>query len=249
MLHEAQVGATLSHPNICAIYDVLEATGTPMIVMELLAGGTLAERMRGGPIGATGTRTVIRGIVRAMRALHAAGVVHGDLKPGNVMFADDGTTKLVDFGVALLDGRRLLPTESGGDSGVRSGSTQPDARVPAVPDAVSERGRREPPSAAAHPVVCGTPAYMAPELLDGQLPTPASDIWAIGVLAVELVTGRQPFPSVGLLDLALSQRRSDPRQLAREVPPRWREFVQSTLVVDPGGRASADQAAKLLVSP
>jgi alkyl hydroperoxide reductase subunit AhpC len=246
MLHEAQVGATLSHPHICAIYDVLEATGTPMIVMELLAGGPLAERMKDGPLGSRGTQSVIRAIVRALRALHAAGVVHGDLKPGNVMFSDDDTPKLVDFGVALLDGRRLLPTGSGGDSDVRSGSTQADARGPADRDTDLARSEGAPASPAVLPVVCGTPAYMAPELLDGHLPTPASDIWALGVLTVELVTGRQPFSGEGFVDLLFSQRRSDPRRLARQVPPRWREFVRSTLVFDPARRLSADQAARML---
>ncbi len=250
VLHEARVGATLVHPNVCTIHDVLESPGSSLIVMEMLSGGSLAHRMRGGPIGSRRSRRVIRAIAQALRALHAVGVVHGDLKPGNVMFAADGTPKLVDFGVALLDGRRVVPTESSDVSSLRSGTTLAVDRSPTnadtlwalADDAVGVEARTL-------PVVCGTPAYMAPELLEGELPTPASDVWAVGVLAVELTTGLQPFRGETFVDLLLDQRRCDPRQLAREVPTRWREIVRSALVIEPDRRASAGDLARMLGIP
>ncbi len=246
VLHEAKVGATLSHGHVCTIYDVLESTGTPMIVMELLTGGTLIDRMVGGPLGTRRARSVVRGMALALQALHGAGVVHGDLKPGNVMFTADGVVKLVDFGVALLEGHRVVPTDPGSFSGSRSGATVGEVRSSADADTVSARGQFEDLAEGTLPVVCGTPSYMAPELLEGQVPTPESDLWAMGVLVVELTTGLKPFRGESFVDLLFDQLRSDPRRLAREVPSRWREVVRNTLSVDPRRRMSASELVRML---
>ena len=164
------------------------------------------------------------------------------------MFTRDGIPKLVDFGVALLEGQRVVPTDPGSLSGSQSGATVRIRRSSEDADTLSSR--LDPTGAGEHtlPLVCGTPAYMAPELLEGSVPTPASDLWAVGILVIELVTGHKPFVGETFIDLVFDQLRSDPRRLAREVPPRWREVVRRTLSVDPRKRLSAADLVRMLGS-
>ncbi len=156
---EAQAVAGISHPNVVAIQDTGEEAGRHFLVMEYLRGETLRERLGRGPLTLDQAEPILRQVADALDAVHAQGVVHGDIKPSNAMLLPDGAVKLLDFGIAR-----------------RSGDT-----AVAGPDGL-----------------IGSPAYMAPEQARGGGGTPASDIWALGVLLYEMLAGRPPFagPSI-----------------------------------------------------
>ena len=156
---EAQAMARLSHPNIVAIHEVGEQDGTHFLAMEYLEGQTLRERLTRGPLTPTQAAPILAQIAGAVDAVHAAGIVHRDIKPGNIMLLPDGRAKLLDFGIA--------------------------------------RQSEDTTVTAAHSIV-GSPAYMAPEQVNGDLGDPASDIWALGVLLYEMLAGRPPFQGANI---------------------------------------------------
>ena len=150
---EARSAGALSHPNIVAVHDVGEDDGIPYIVMERLPGPSLDVRIAQGPIPQTTVRKVLGDVLVGLGAAHAAGILHRDIKPGNVVFSSTGDAKLADFGIAKT-----------AESGV---------------------------TATGH--VLGTLAYLSPERLLGQPATPVDDLYALGVLGYEALTGRRPF--------------------------------------------------------
>lgn len=152
---EAQAAAGLSHPNVVAVFDTGEDAGTPFIVMERLPGETLADRMAAGPVDQPWLRRVAGDVLAALGAAHSAGVVHRDVKPGNILLAQDGTAKVADFGIAKS-------TEVGTDL---TGSG----------------------------LLVGTPAYLAPERIEGHAATPQSDLYSLGVVLYEALAGAKPF--------------------------------------------------------
>jgi len=154
MLAEARAMARVEHPHLALIYDVHMWRGAPVLVVEYLANGTLHDRLaRDGKLSADAALTVGAALAGALDALHARGITHRDVKPGNVGFSSADTPKLLDFGVAVL---------------------------------------RE--HAADNPyLVGGTPLYMSPELLAGGVPVPSDDVWALGIVLVQALTGRHPF--------------------------------------------------------
>ncbi|MDP9442205.1 MAG: protein kinase, partial [Actinomycetota bacterium] len=146
---EARSAARLAHPNVVAIYDTGEEGDTPFIVMERLPGETLADRMAAGPVDTHWLLRVAGDVLLALGAAHAAGIVHRDVKPGNILIAADGCAKVADFGIA-----KSLEVAAGADL------TNTNQLV-------------------------GTPAYLAPERLNGQPATPQSDLYAVGVVLYE----------------------------------------------------------------
>lgn len=154
--HEARTAAALTHPNIAQIYDFGETEDNgqrlPYVVMELVRGRTLADRMMAGPLPAPFALQVAAEVAAALVAAHAADLVHRDIKPANVMLTDTGA-KVVDFGIAASVDPAGAPDED----------------------------------------VVGTPAYVAPERLTGEPVTPASDMYALGVLLYRLLTGNSPW--------------------------------------------------------
>jgi eukaryotic-like serine/threonine-protein kinase len=154
---EAEAVAALHHPNIVPIFDVGDAEGQPFFTMELVEGGSLAEKIRGVPQPARQAAALVATLAEAIHTAHLQGIVHRDLKPGNILLTGDGTPKVTDFGLA----RRL-------DDG--AGLTLNGALV-------------------------GTPSYMAPEQARGQKSAigPATDVYALGAILYELLTGRPPF--------------------------------------------------------
>jgi serine/threonine-protein kinase len=197
---EARVAAGLSHPNIVTVFDVGEVDGRPFIVMELVPGRTLEERLRrDGTLPANDVLAIARQVCAGLEHAHANGLVHRDLKPGNLIERDDGTIKIADFGIArALEGTEL--TEAG--------------------------------------TVVGTAAYLAPEQAEAGTVTPATDLFALGVVLYELLTGRQPWKVESLAQLASR----------REVtPPGLRAAIERSLEPQPEDRpSSAAEFARLL---
>jgi serine/threonine-protein kinase len=156
---EARAAACLSHPNVVAIYDAGEDGGRTYIVMERLAGTTVADLIAGGPLDHRRLYQLAGEVLSGVGAAHAAGIIHRDLKPGNVLIANDGHFKVADFGIAM-----------------------------------SAQDRQDYGSTATA-VVIGTPEYLPPERLRGEPATPQSDLYAIGVILYEALTGRGPLPA------------------------------------------------------
>jgi serine/threonine protein kinase len=154
--------AALNHPNICTLHDV----GPNYLVMELVEGPTLAERIRKGPVPIAEALAIARQIAAALDTAHQRGIIHRDLKPANVKVKPDGTVKVLDFGLA-----RFATADPPGDDDPTHSLT------------VTEAG-----------AVLGTPAYMAPEQALGKAADKRADIWAFGVILYEMVTGARPFP-------------------------------------------------------
>ena len=164
---EAQILASLNHPNIAAIYGIEEAEGTRALVLELVKGPTLADRISKGPIPLDEALPIAKQIAEALEAAHKAGVIHRDLKPVNIKVREDGTVKGLDFGLA----KALDPTQTGDPS-----------QSPTLTAAATQMG-----------VIMGTAAYMSPEQAKGKVADKRADIWAFGVVLLEMLTGHRVF--------------------------------------------------------
>jgi len=170
---EAKLLASLNHPHIAQIYGLEESGATRALVMELVDGPTLADRIAQGPLPLDEALPVARQIAEALEAAHAQGIVHRDLKPANVKLRADGTVKVLDFGLAKL-----------ADVGVASGATTPGMSL--LPTVAS-------PVVTQSGVILGTVAYMSPEQARGKPLDERTDIWAFGCVLYEMLTGRRPF--------------------------------------------------------
>ena len=209
---EARSAARLSHPNVVAVFDTGEDEGTPYLVMERLPGETLADRMAAGPVDQAWLRRVASDVLGALGAAHAAGLVHRDVKPGNILLAADGCAKVADFGIAKS-------LELAGD--------------------LTGTG-----------LLVGTPAYLAPERLDGRPATERSDLYALGVVLYEALAGTKPFVADTPVAMAQAVLHSVPPGLAEvrpDVDPDLAAAVERSMARDPSARpASAREMARLL---
>ncbi|HEV3141253.1 MAG TPA: serine/threonine-protein kinase, partial [Vicinamibacterales bacterium] len=190
ILREARAAARLNHPNIAAVYDVLEQGDRTFIVMEYVEGESLAARLRRVVPTIDEIRTVGRQLASALVAAHAQGVVHRDLKPANVMIARDGAIKVLDFGVAKLSS----PT---GESAAETGHASPESTVAGNP---------------------GTPVYMSPEQLFDRPVDGRSDLYSAGVILYEMATGRRPYAETGAVALAMAMAKAPPPSPRSIVP-------------------------------
>jgi Tol biopolymer transport system component len=172
---EAELLARLNHPHIAQIYGLEETDGIHALVMELIEGPTLADRLASGPLPVEQARSVASQMAGALETAHEQGIVHRDLKPANVKVCPDGSVKILDFGLA----KALLPN-SPGQTGSPSGSL---AQSPTVTSDLSEVG-----------LILGTAAYMAPEQASGKAVDKRADIWSFGVVLWEMLAGRRLFP-------------------------------------------------------
>ena len=192
---EARLLAALNHPHIGAIYGLEESNGVPALILELVEGPTLAERLSKGPIPLTESLTIARQIADALDAAQEKGIVHRDLKPANIKIAPDGAVKVLDFGLA-----KIATGESSAD-------------LSAAPTAI-DRGTRE-------GLIVGTAAYMSPEQARGQLVDKRTDIWAFGCVLYEMLTGRAAFARETVSDTiaAILEREPDWQVLPATLPP------------------------------
>jgi serine/threonine protein kinase/tetratricopeptide (TPR) repeat protein len=218
---EARAIASLSHPNICTLFDVGEAAGLHYLVMELLAGETLAARLAGGRLDPALALRTAREVAAALAAAHRRGIVHRDLKPGNVMLVETGA-KLLDFGLAK--------TWRGERGALENAKTE----VETSPG-----------------IVVGTLAYMSPEQLKGRTADERSDVFSFGVMLYEMVAGRRPFSGSTAPQLAAALLRDEPAQLPAGValPDELQAVILRCLRRDPAERfASAAPLAEALAA-
>ncbi len=219
---EARTISQLNHPHICVLFDIGHQEGTDYLVMELLEGETLAHRLENGPLPVAETLSLGTQIADALDRAHCAGVVHRDLKPGNVMLTKAGA-KLMDFGLARVGG--LSPV---------TGSL---ADSPTVSRPLTVEG-----------TILGTFQYMAPEQLEGKDADARSDLWALGCVLYEMATGRRAFEGESQATLIAAIMSVEPAaltQLAPMSPPGLDRLVRACLAKAPDDRIQTAHDARL----
>jgi serine/threonine-protein kinase len=230
---EAQVLASLNHPNIAIIHGLEDADGTPALVLELVEGPTLADRIADGPIPVDEAVRVARQVAAALEAAHDHGIIHRDLKPSNIQITPAGVVKVLDFGLAkLVEGPAQAGhyVQGGGGVGGRSVRLQPD--LTASPTITS------PAMMTRAGMILGTAAYMAPEQARGKVVDKRADIWAFGCVLYEMLTGKRPFEGSNVSDTLASVLKLDPdwAALPADTPPALRRVMRRTLQKDPAQR-------------
>ena len=209
---EAQVLASLNHPNIAQIHGIEEDGGTRALVLELVEGPTLADRIAKGPIPLDEALPIAKQIAEALEAAHEAGVIHRDLKPANIKVREDGTVKVLDFGLA----KALDPNPTGDPS-----------QSPTLTAAATQMG-----------VIMGTAAYMSPEQVRGKPVDKRADIWSFGVVLYEMLTGQRAFQgedvSVTLADVIRADLKWE--KLPNDLPPTLATYLRRCLEKEPSQR-------------
>jgi serine/threonine-protein kinase len=185
LLREAEAAAQLQHPNIVSVLEVGEAAGRPFVVLELVDGGSLAQRLNGTPLPARPAAELLEVLARAMAYAHERGIIHRDLKPANVLLTAEGVARITDFGLVKLLDAATLQSHSG--------------------------------------VIQGTPSYMPPEQAECRSTDigPHSDVYALGAILYEMLTGRPPFKAETLLETVMQVVHAEaapPRSLNPSVP-------------------------------
>ena len=252
---EAQVLASINHPNIAAIYGLEDSDPSPgsgqasaqALVLELVEGPTLADRIAQGPIPLEETLPIARQVADALEAAHEQSIIHRDLKPANIKLRPDGTVKVLDFGLAkALDpvGHRFS-----GASPAELGPYDPDGASVGRPfrgaDAASSPTITNPAALTSAGVILGTVAYMSPEQARGRAADKRSDIWAFGCVVYEMLTGEQLFRGETLTDVLAAVVRSEPDW--SRVPLRTRRLLRSCLEREPRRRLQAINDAWLVM--
>jgi serine/threonine protein kinase len=206
---EARAAAALNHPHIVAVHDSGEHDGTPYIVMERLSGRSLADLIARGPMPQPQVRSILDDVLSALAAAHAAGILHRDVKPGNILFTHSGDTKIADFGIA---------------------------KSAASPHTMTGQ-------------IVGTMAYLSADRIAGRPATAADDLYALGAVGYEALTGRRAFPQENLAELAraIAEDRRVPLAVLRpDVEPALDAVIERVMAREPQlrfGSASSMRAA------
>ena len=213
---EARLLATLNHPGIATIHSFEEISGRHLLVMEVVEGEDLAERLARGPIPREEALPIARQIAEALEAAHERGIIHRDLKPANVKLASDGKVKILDFGLA-----KALEADPA------SGSSPSLTHSPTVTGRGTAVG-----------VILGTAAYMSPEQAKGRAVDRRTDIWAFGCVLYEMLTGQRLFQGEDVSETLASVLRSDPdwNALPAGTPSPIRRLLRRCLERDPRRR-------------
>jgi Tol biopolymer transport system component len=227
---EAEILASLNHQHIAAIYGLEHSSNVKALVMELVEGPTLADRIAQGPIPIDEALPIARQVAEALEAAHGQGIIHRDLKPANIKVREDGTVKVLDFGLAKLtelatSGR---PVES--DLSQSPTLTSPAART--------EMG-----------IILGTAAYMSPEQARGRAVDKRTDIWAFGAVLYEMLTGARAFDGEDVTEMMASVVKSTPNwsALPADVPPHIVTLIQRCLEKDRNARIGDIAVARFLL--
>ena len=212
---EARMLAALNHPAIAAIYGLEESEGLRFIVMELVPGDTLSERLSHGPLPLDEALQIARQIAEALEAAHERGIIHRDLKPANIKVTPNGRVKVLDLGLA-----KAFDAKSTG--------SEPDLSL--SPTLVSEGTQPG--------VILGTAEFMSPEQARGKPVDKRTDIWSFGCVLYELLTGRRIFGGETPSDVLAAILTAEPRwdRLPPDTPPRIRELLRRSLEKDPNRR-------------
>lgn len=212
---EARLAAKLIHPNVVTVFDSGLDGGHPFIVMERLGGRTLSDELAGGPMEADRVRVMALQVLEALAAAHAIGLIHRDVKPGNILEGPGATWKVADFGIAT--------------------STDSDHTITRTGE------------------VLGSPSYLAPERLEGRAATARSDLYSLGVVLYEAVSGSRPFGEGNpwALGIRIREGRYEPLSgAAPGVDPDLAASIERAMSHDPAHRfASAEEMAQALQSP
>jgi hypothetical protein len=202
---EARAASALNHPNICTIYDIGEDDGHPFIVMELMKGQSLRERLNQGALKVTQLVDIGTEVADALHAAHSEGIIHRDIKPGNIFITERGHVKILDFGLAKLTSTLATTT------------TDPALQTSATG------------------VTHGTPAYMSPEQATGEILDGRNDLFSLGVVLYECATGHHPFPgktSAVVLAGILDRSPASPLSYNPDLPLRLSEIISNCLEKD-----------------
>jgi Tol biopolymer transport system component/predicted Ser/Thr protein kinase len=224
---EAKTISSLSHPHICALYDVGNQDGVEYLVMEYLEGETLADRLLKGPLPSEQTLRFGIEIADALDKAHRQGIVHRDLKPGNVMLTKSGV-KLLDFGLA-----KALPSPGGRGAGGQGATSLPTQ----LAQNLTQEG-----------TILGTFQYMAPEQLEGKEADARTDIFAFGAVLYEMATGRKAFSGTSQASLISAIMKEEPAPIATlqpMTPPALDRVVKTCIAKDPEDRFQTAHDAKL----
>jgi serine/threonine protein kinase len=213
---EAKLLASLNHPNIAAIHGLEESEGIHFLVMELIEGDTLRDRIKSGPIPVEEALKLALQMAEALEAAHEKGVIHRDLKPANIKVTTDGKVKILDFGLAKAyagDQENISPMDS-----------------PTISAAATQQG-----------VILGTAAYMSPEQARGKPVDKRADIWAFGVVLYEMLTGKTAFQGEDVSETLASVIKGDSNLslLPANIHPRIREVITRCLQKDMRKRYSS----------
>ncbi|MGE0755392.1 MAG: protein kinase [Pirellulaceae bacterium] len=215
-LAEARAAASLNHPNVCTVFSAELLGGVPVIAMEYVDGQPLQAILNGEPLAEDRVMHLTRQIASGLAAAHAQHVVHGDLKPANVLLTRDDQIKITDFGLS----RRFLSA----------------AATETVTWDSSAAG-----------TIMGTPRYMSPEQARGESASPASDVFSLGAVVFEMLTGRQAFSGENVLQVLDQIQHVDPARLAANAPRPFSEMLRDMLAANRRDRAmTMDQIAELL---
>ena len=219
---EAKVLASLNHPNIASIYGLEQSDNTHYLVLELVPGETLAERIARGPISLEEALDIATKMAEALEEAHEEGIVHRDLKPANVKQTEDGKIKVLDFGLAKV----FQEETPDADSSMSPTLTRDGTRVG---------------------VILGTAAYMSPEQAKGKRVDKRTDVFAFGAVLYEMLTGKKAFPGEDVSDVLASVIKLEPdwSALPAKTPPGIRTLVKRCLRKDPARRLHAVADARI----
>src|SRR6202158_3789047 len=211
---EARMLAALNHANIATIYGLEQSAGVTCLVMELVPGETLAERVKAGPLGSEEALKIAVQIAEALEAAHEKNIIHRDLKPANVKVTPEGKVKVLDFGLAKA---------FAGD-----GANDDPSNSPTLSAAATMQG-----------TILGTAAYMSPEQARGKTCDKRTDIWAFGCVLYELLTGRQAFQGESTTEILAAVLRVEPdwQVLPAATPVKIRDLLRRCLQNDVNPRA------------